>query len=87
MTFGLFSPVLCLFLSSDNSVGTFRLGTLASRLLEVTVSWEGKADATDGLAVTQMELAGPLGGWSKQNVSIWVWREACPHDTILWDGN
>jgi hypothetical protein len=41
----------------------------------MAASWEGKADATDGLAMTQMELAGPLGALSKQNVSIWVWRK------------
>lgn len=74
--------VLCLFLFSDSSDGTFKLGTLASCLLEMTVSWEGKADATDGLAMTQMELASPLGGLSKQNVSIWVWRKSA-HMTPL----
>lgn len=79
--------VLCLSLFSDDSDGTFRLGTLASWLLETAVSRERKADATDGLAMTQTELAGPLGGLSKQNVSIWVWRKDCPHDTILPDGN
>lgn len=57
--------VLCLFLFSDNSYGTFRLGTLASWLLEMTVSWEGKANATDGFMMTQAALAGPLGGLSK----------------------
>lgn len=54
--------VLCLFLFSDDPDGTFRLGTLASWLLEMAVSWERKANATDGLTMTQTELAGPVGG-------------------------
>lgn len=47
----------------------------------------GKADATDGLVMTQKELmALRLDYRNRTCPSIWVWRKSCSHDTILPDG-
>lgn len=72
VTFGL--PLIScwalrLFLFSNNSDGTFRLRAFASRLLHMTLNWEGKASDTDGFMLSQKELL--TSGWIAET-------ETCP---------